>query len=74
MSITPQLRGTWKASLRRQSSAAQRAQDDLLVGIYEATETGVTQADIADAVGDSSPSGIKAKAAKGKKILEARKR
>ncbi|KUJ70826.1 hypothetical protein ACZ90_00465 [Streptomyces albus subsp. albus] len=49
--------------------AAQKAADDVLVGVHEARLDGLTQADIAYMIGDRSPSGIATKDAKGKKIL-----
>lgn len=74
MSVTPQLRGTWTTKLARLSKTAQRAQEDLLVAIYEATEVGVSQADIAHMLGGIAPSGVAAKRDKGRAIKEARKR
>lgn len=74
MSLTPQMRGTWAAKLGRLSKAAQRAQDDVLVAVYEATEAGVSQSDIAHMLADVSKSGVAAKRDKGKAIKEARKR
>lgn len=74
MSVTPQLRGTWTAKLGRLSKAAQRAQGDLLVAIYEATQAGISQADISHSVEGVSPSGVAAKRDKGRKIAEGRKR
>lgn len=74
MSVTPQMRGTWTTKLGRLSKAAQRAQEDLLVAVYEATETGVSQSDIAHMLGGVSPSSVAGKRDKGKAIKEARKR
>lgn len=74
MRPTPQVRGTWTGKLTRLDRAAKRAAEDVLVGVHEATEVGLSQAVIAAALGGVSPSIIGAKAAKGKAIAEARKR
>lgn len=74
MSVTPQQRALWTKRLLRLTEAARRAQDDVLVAIHEATVGGVSQADIAYMIGARAPSGIKAKAGKGKAIAEARRR
>lgn len=53
--------------------AKQKADEALLVGIYEARQGGVPQADVARAVGDKSGSGIKPKEIKGREIYERRR-
>lgn len=63
----------WETRLKRLAAAAERAADDVLVGIYEARQDGVTQADIAYMIGGASPSIIQPKADKGEKILAERK-
>lgn len=68
-----QKRRAWETRLSKLSEAAQKAAEDVLVGIYEARLDGLTQADIAYMVGGVSPSGIQAKASKGEKILMERK-
>jgi hypothetical protein len=73
VSVTPQKRRAWEQKFQRLTKAAQRAADDVLVGVHEARLDGLTQADVAYMIGDASPSGIAAKDSKGKKILEARK-
>lgn len=74
MSITPQSRSAWTKKLSRLVAAETAAREAVLTGIYEATSAGLTQADAAHAIGDKSSSSIAAKAAKGKAILEGRKR
>jgi hypothetical protein len=53
--------------------AEERAQEDILVAIYEMKQEGVTNAAVAGMFG-YSPSGIPAKAEKGAAIVAARKR
>lgn len=72
MRVTPQKRKSWKQKLGRLSKAAQKAAEDVLVGVYEARQDGLTQADIAYMLGGVSPSGVQAKADKGEKILKER--
>jgi hypothetical protein len=71
---TPQLRGTWAKKLARLVKAEKRASEDVLVAIYEATEAGLTQADVAYMIGDASSSGVRPKAVKGAKIVQERTR
>ncbi|MFC5799146.1 hypothetical protein [Streptomyces formicae] len=73
MSVSSQKRRAWEQKIHRLTRAAQKANEDVLVAIYEATEDGLTQADVAYMVGGVSPSGIKPKAIKGAKILKERK-
>ncbi|OEJ24262.1 hypothetical protein AS594_06955 [Streptomyces agglomeratus] len=72
--VTPQKKRAWQAKFKRLASAAQKAEQDVLVGIYEARTDGLTQADIAYMLDGLSPSGIRAKATKGEKIAMERKR
>jgi hypothetical protein len=74
VTLSQQQRRVWSQRLSKLSRAAQRAQDDLLAGIYEARTDGLPQADVASAVDALSPSGVKAKEAKGKEIFERRRR
>jgi hypothetical protein len=74
VTLPQQQRRAWTQKLRRLSQAAQRAQEDLLVGIHEACEGGLSQADVAASVDALSPSGVKAKAVKGQEIYERRRR
>lgn len=71
--ISRQKRKSWETKLRTRAAAAQAAAEDVLVAIYEAKSDGLSQADIARHLGDKSPSGIAAKALKGKSILERRR-
>lgn len=64
----------WQRRLEQLAKEAMRAQEDLLVGIYEARQERVSQADVAAFIGDRSNSGIKAKEVKGQEIKEKRKR
>lgn len=72
MSLNPSKRSGLQRRLGRLTDARRTADADYLVGIYEAVRDGASYADVAHMVGDKSPSGISAKAAKGKAILEAR--
>lgn len=72
--VSRQKKRAWEAKFERLTTAAEKAADDVLVGIHEAREDGLSQADIAYMVGSISPSGIKPKAAKGEKIAMERKR
>lgn len=74
MSVSPERRSGWAKRFGRMTAAEKKAREDVLVGIYEATQDGLTQADIAYMIGGVSPSIIKAKAVKGGKIAEGRKR
>lgn len=71
---TPQHRAVWTKRLMALADDARRADEALLIGIHDAVEAGMVQADIAYAIGDKSPTGIKAKADKGAALLEAKKR
>lgn len=73
MRVTPQKRKAWEQKLGRLTRTAQRAADDVLVGMYEARQDGLTQADIAYMVGGVSPSSVQPRADKGEKILMERK-
>lgn len=72
MTVSRQKRQAWEAKLKKLAASAQRAADDVLVGIHQAKVDGISQADIARSLGES-PSGVKAKADKGEKILLKRK-
>lgn len=73
MAVDRRTRNLWGSKLEKLDDAAIKAQEDLLVGIYEATQAGLSQADIAYSIGGVSPTGIKAKMEKGKAILGRRK-
>ena len=73
MPVSRQVRKSWVSKLEKLAEEAERAQEDLLVGILQAREAGVSQADVAYGVGGVSPTGIKAKEEKGKAILERRR-
>jgi hypothetical protein len=70
--ISRQRKRGWEARLGKLADAAQTAAEDVLVGIHEAVEDGLSQADIAYMVGGISPSGVRAKALKGQAIKKAR--
>jgi hypothetical protein len=64
---------SWGAKLEKLAEDAKRAQEDLLVGIYQARQAGLSQADVAYNVGGISPTGVRPKEEKGKAIFEARR-
>lgn len=70
MSMTPAARSARVKLLQRKKAALTAAERALMVAIYEATRDGLSQADAAYAIGDLSPSTIKAKALKGRAIKE----
>lgn len=74
MSVSNAKRSAWAKKFGRLTAAEKKTQEDTLVAVYEATQDGVTQADIAYMIGGIAPSGIAAKAVKGQKILEGRKK
>lgn len=74
MSVTPGKRAGWAKKFARLTAASKAAQEAELVGIHEAVQDGMTQADIAYMIGGVSPSCIAGRAAKGRAILEGRKR
>lgn len=62
------------ARLEKLYEAAETAAEDLLVAVYDAQLAGVlSQANVAAAIGGVSPSAIRGRALKGKKIAEERK-
>jgi hypothetical protein len=73
VAVSRQTRKTWGSRLEQLAEKAERAQEDLLVGIYEARQAGLSQADVAYSIGGLSPTGIRAKEEKGREILERRK-
>lgn len=73
MSASPQKRRAWERKLGKLTQTAHRAAEDVLVGIYQARQDGLTQADIAYMIGGVSPSVVGPKVAKGEKILAERK-
>ena len=73
MTVSRATKKTWGAKLEKAADAAQRAQEDLLVTIYEARQAGLSQADVAYNVGGIHNTGVKAKEEKGRAILEARR-
>lgn len=74
MSVTPNKRAALTKKFSRLLAAETAAREAVLIAVYEAAEDGLSQADTAHMLGGVSPSIIKAKAAKGKAILEGRKR
>lgn len=74
MSLTPSARSLRAKTLRRMADDLRRAEEDLLAGIHDAAEAGMSHRDIAYAVGFKSSSGIAAKVRKGAAVLAARKR
>jgi hypothetical protein len=69
------LNALWRAEiLRRRAQADTAPAEDLLAGIHDAAEAGMSHRDIAYAVGFKSSSGIAAKVRKGAAVLAARKR
>lgn len=73
MSVSASQRGMLAKKFERLVKARTDAEEAYFVAIYEAMEAGASHRDIAHMVGDKSGSGIPAKAAKGRAILEARK-
>jgi len=74
VSISASHRGVLAKKFAKLVAARTAAEEAVLVAIHEAVEAGASQRDIAHMVGDKSGSGIPAKAAKGRAILEARRR
>lgn len=72
MALDRAKRRQWTLKLEKLATDKENADENLLVGIADAVDAGVTQADIAYAVGGISPTGVKAKAEKGWAIKEAR--
>lgn len=73
MAVSRQTRKVWGSKLEKLAEAAEKAAEDLLVGIYQAREAGLSQADVAYSIGGVSPTGIRAKEEKGREIYERRK-
>jgi hypothetical protein len=73
MKVSRQKRAAWAKKLEGLASAKDKAIEDELVGIYEARQDGLSQADVAYMIGGVSPTGIKAKEDKGREIYERRK-
>ncbi|NJP50110.1 hypothetical protein HCJ93_08500 [Streptomyces sp. SBST2-5] len=73
MAVSRQMRKAWGSKLETLTEKAQKAREDLLVGIYQARQAGLSQADVAYSIGGVSPTGIKAKEEKGREIYERRK-
>jgi hypothetical protein len=74
MSISPSQRGQLAKKAKRLVAARTAAEEAVFVFVFEAAEAGASQADIAYMIGDKGGSTIKAKALKGKAILEDRRR
>jgi hypothetical protein len=72
MSITPSHRGILARKLSALAANRRAAEEALLVGIHQAHEAGLSYDDIAHHIGAKSGSGIPAKKAKGKTIIESR--
>lgn len=62
----------WQKKANALVDAVEKAEEDILVAIYEMKQEGMSNAAVAGVFG-SSPSGIQAKAAKGEKIVAARR-
>jgi hypothetical protein len=75
MSLSVQKRRALASKLERLKRAAVKAEEDLMVAIYEARQEGLTQRDVAHHIGDGKAgTTIASKEAKGKAIKEARGR
>lgn len=76
MTLSPEQRGGLVQRFKRLTAAVRTADEDLLVAVYEATQQGASHRDLAHLIGlrPSSKSGIPDRAAKGKAILERRRR
>lgn len=76
MSLTPEKRAGLHRRLKRLVAAQKAADDAVFVAIFEATQDGASQRDVAYMIGHrpTSKNGIAAKAAKGGAILEGRKK
>lgn len=74
MTMSASQRGALVKKFERLTAARKAAEEAYLVAIFEASESGASYDDIAHMVGDKSGSGIAAKRAKGRAILESRKR
>lgn len=73
MTASRQTKKAWGSKLEKLEELAKRAQEDLLVGIYQSRQAGLSQEDVAYNLESCSASGVKAKEEKGKAILAARK-
>jgi len=73
VTVSPQKRNAWGKKLEGLAKAEQRAHEDTLVGIYQASQNEVSNAEIAFRLGFKSASNITQKAAAGKAIVERRK-
>lgn len=73
MSLSPSKRSGLQRRLERLTDARRKADQDYFIAIAEALQDGASYADVAHMVGDKSASGIPAKAAKGRKLLESRR-
>lgn len=74
MTVSRQTKKAWGKKLEDLSDAVAKATEELLVGIYDAREAGLSQRDVAYHVDKLSPTGVKAKEDKGRAIKEKRKR
>lgn len=74
MTASRQTKKVWGVKLEGLSDALAKAEEDLLVGIYEAREAGLSQGDVSYHVDKCSPSGVKAKEERGKTIKERRRK
>lgn len=74
MSLTPSARSLRARTLRRLADDVKRAEEDLLVGIHNAAEAGMSHRDIAYAIDLKSSSAVTAKVRKGAAVLAARTR
>lgn len=73
MSASRQKKRLWEDRFERLLKAKQKADEDFLVAIYQARQDELSTSDVAYMIGDRSSSGIGAKEAKGKAILDRRK-
>lgn len=70
---SPRTKRLWQTKFKALLVAREKANADVFVAIHEAREDGLTFAAIGSMT-DTHPSGVPAKAAKGQRIAERRKR
>lgn len=74
MTVARATKKNWGAKLEKLELVLKQAQEDLLVGIYEARQAGLSQEDVAYNLENCSASGVKAKEERGRAVAERRKR
>jgi hypothetical protein len=73
VSVSRQEKRNWANKFERVNLAREKAQEDWLILIHQARQAGLSQSDVAYMADGVSPSGVPAKEALGKAVLEKRK-